>query len=175
MDACESNCVPNTMMNDIWSYRFHNPNDENWTLQSYLHLQDVSTVEEFWKVQYAIKDKLKNGMFFVMREHVFPCWDDENNINGGCLSIKVLKENLVEYWNTLCMRLTGETLLKEEHRDKWTHVNGISTSPKRYFCIVKIWMGSNDFNDKSHFNIPTNYYGDVIYKENIDNIQKNRD
>lgn len=175
MDVSDTTCSSNTLMNDIWSYRFHNPNDENWTLSSYIHLQDISTVDEFWKVQHAIKEKLKNGMFFLMREHVFPCWDDKYNINGGCLSIKVLKENLVEYWQTLCMRTLGECLLKEDYKDKWSLVNGISTSPKRYFCIVKIWMGTNELNDKKYFNIPGNHYGDIIYKENKDNIQKNRD
>lgn len=162
-------------LNDIWTYRFHDPNDDNWTLSSYIRLHDVTSVQDYWKVEFALKNKVKNGMFFIMREHVFPCWDDENNITGGCLSIKVLKDNLYDYWKTLSMRLLGETILKEEYQDKWDLVNGISTSPKRYFCIVKIWLRTNDLNDKKYFNIPTNFYGDIIYKENIENIQKNND
>ena len=163
------------MFNDTWSYRFHDPNDDNWALPSYIRLHDVSTVDDFWIVQNSIKDKLKNGIFFLMREHIFPCWDDDFNINGGCISIKVLKENLPEYWETLCMRLLGEALLIDEHKDKWNIVNGISTSPKRYFCIVKIWLKTNELNDKKYFKIPKNFYGDIIYKENMENIHKNND
>lgn len=174
MDCSKESCNLDLMLNDIWSYRFHNPNNSDWTLESYIHMRDVSTITEFWKVQKALKGKLHNGMFFVMREHVFPCWDDEYNIHGGCLSIKVLKENLEGFWGTLCMRLLGETLIKTEYKDKWNCVNGISTSPKRYFCIVKVWLGSNDLQDAKYFNLPPNNYGEVIYKENIENIQKNR-
>jgi len=167
-----SNSDGDIFLNDIWSYRFHDPNDENWNLSSYVHLHNVSTVEEYWHVQNTIKDKLKGGMFFIMREHIFPCWDDENNIDGGCISIKVLKENLVSYWENLSMKLLGENILASPHKNMWENVNGISTSPKRYFCIVKIWLKTNDLNDKAFFNIPDNFYGDIIYKENMENIQK---
>jgi len=173
MEQHSSSSPPDPMLNDIWTYRFHDPDNEDWTLQSYIRVHDVSTVRDFWQVQYAISPKLDNGMFFIMREHVFPCWDDEFNIHGGCLSIKVLKEKLPTYWETLSRRLLGETLLRPEHKDKWDIVNGISTSPKRFFCIVKIWLKSNELNDKSFFNLPNNYHGDIIYKENMDNIQKN--
>ena len=166
------------MLNDIWTYHFHDPNNEDWNLTSYLRLHDLSTVQDFWNVHECVKEKLKNGMFFVMREHVFPCWDDPNNVNGGCLSIKVLKENLVGYWEQLCTRLLGETLLDPAECDvasMWQNINGISTSPKRFFCIVKIWMKTNDLNDKKYFRLPDNFYGDIIYRENVDNIQKNNE
>lgn len=163
------------MLNDIWTLSFHDPNNEDWNFASYLRVYDVSTVTDFWKVHKTIKEKLKSGMFFLMREYVHPSWDDQNNIEGGCLSIKVLKENLTDYWEELCIRLLGETLLVDEHKDKWDLINGISTSPKRFFCIVKIWMKTNDLDDKKYFNIPTNYYGDIIYRQNMENIQKNND
>jgi hypothetical protein len=160
-------------LNDIWTYHFHCPTDQDWNISSYLRINDVSTVQDFWKIHNNLGDKLKSGIFFIMREHVFPSWDSPENINGGCLSIKVLKENLVEYWEKLCTRVLGENLLIPELKDKWDLVNGISTSPKRYFCIVKIWMSNNDLNDKKFFQIPENYYGDVIYVNNMENIQKN--
>jgi hypothetical protein len=162
-------------LNDIWTTYFHCPNDENWNLTSYLRLNDISTVNDFWRLNTILKDKYKNGMFFVMREHVFPCWDDDNNIDGGCLSIKVLKENLVDYLEELCIRMLGENLLVPELKHRWDIINGISTSPKRYFSIVKVWCKTNDLPDKKFFRIPENYHGDVIYRENKENIQKNND
>ena len=167
--------IEDTHLNDIWSFHFHDPNNQDWNLTSYIRLHDVSTVQDFWKVNNNLKEKLKNGIFFLMREHIFPCWDDDNNVNGGCLSIKVLKENLPEYWEKLCIRILGENILIPELKDKWALVNGISTSPKRFFCIVKIWLKTNDLDDKKYYQLPTNYYGDIIYRNNIENIQKNND
>lgn len=154
---------------------FHDPNNEDWTLGSYLRLHNISTVEDFWACHNAIKEKLKNGMFFMMREHVFPCWDDEYNINGGCISIKVLKESVVEFWESLCIRVLGENLLDDSHEAEWDKINGISTSPKRYFCIIKIWLKDNTLNDKKFFKLLNKYYGDVIYRDNMDNIQRNNE
>ena len=161
--------------NDIFTLYFHDPNDENWSLTSYKRLHDISTVQDFWKTFRVIKDKLKQGIFFVMRESSFPCWDDPSNINGGVLSIKVLKENVVAYLEELYIRFLGETLLVPELQDNWEVINGISTSPKRYFCIIKIWLKTNDYNDKKFFRLPEKYYGDIIYRENIENIQNNHD
>lgn len=162
-------------LNDIWTFHFHDPNNDDWTLTSYQRLQDVSTVQDFWKVHNNIKNKLKNGMFFLMREYVHPSWDDENNICGGCLSIKVLKENLVEYWEKLCIMLLGENLLKDDHAPLWDIVNGISTSPKKYFCIIKIWLKDNQYGNKDIFKLPSNHHGVIIYRENIENIQRNNE
>lgn len=162
-------------LNDIWTIYFHDPNNNDWTLTSYERLHDISTVKDFWNVHNTIKDKLKNGMFFMMREHVHPSWDDENNINGGCLSIKVLKENVVDYWEKLCVMILGENFFTDENESLWDNINGISTSPKKYFCIIKVWLKNNDIGNKDLFKIPTKHYGDVIYRENIENIQKNNE
>jgi hypothetical protein len=97
-------------------------------------------------------------------------WDDPLNLEGGCLSIKVLKENMAEFWEDLCKRLLGENLLKEEYVEFWNDVNGISTSPKKHFCIIKIWMKNDKLNNKDYFNILPLYYGDIIYKSNRENI-----
>ena len=76
-------------LNDIWSIYFHDPNDKDWTMKSYHHLSMLSTVDDFWVVHKAMQDKVADGMFFIMREYIFPCWDDPENKEGGCFSIKV--------------------------------------------------------------------------------------
>lgn len=160
-----------TYLNDVWCYYFHDPYDTNWTNESYKLLGTLSTVEEFWQHQICLKNDVNKGMFFIMRDYVFPCWDDPSNLEGGCLSIKVLKDNVSEFWDDICMKMLGETLLKEEHRDKWNLVNGVSISPKKHFCIVKLWVKDSMFDCKSYFDILTTYYGDILFKLNKDNIQ----
>lgn len=166
--------IGDVFLNDVFKLRFHDPNDENWTMESYASLTDIGSVRDFWMAHHAIKDRYKQGIFFLMRESIFPCWDAPENIEGGCLSIKVLKENVVDYMESLCIGLLGETLLKKEYEHDWALVNGISTSPKKFFCIIKIWCSSNKYNDKAYFNIPDNFYGEVIYRENRTNIEHNQ-
>ena len=89
--------------------------------------------------------------------------------------MKVLKENLNEFWEKLCIGLMGETLLLPEFRNNWNVVNGISTSPKRYFSVVKIWLKTTEYQNKRCFTLPGKYYGDVIYRDSKDMIQKNNE
>ena len=153
------------LLDDMWEIFFHDPNDTNWTNASYIRLATISSAEDFWKNHNCIGENITKGIFFIMRESIFPTWDSPENINGGCLSIKVLKENIIDFWQDLCVKLLCEKLLSKE---KTQFVNGISTSPKKHFCIIKIWL--SEFVDKSCFDILPKYYGDIIYKLNMDNI-----
>lgn len=158
-------------LNDVWSIYFHDPNDSNWTHSSYVHLGDISSVNDYWNHALASKDNIHKGMFFIMREHVFPAWDDPCNLKGGCLSLKVLKDDMQRFWEDLCIKLLGEMLVLNRASDiDWSKVNGISTSPKKHFCIVKIWLQDQDLNNKKYFDIMESYHGDILYKSNLDNI-----
>jgi hypothetical protein len=159
-----------SILNDIWTLYFHDPYNEDWTYGSYTKITDLTNVDEFWQLHSIINEKIHCGMFFVMREYIFPCWDDENNKNGGCLSIKVLKQEMAEFWEMLCIKLIGETLLKPEHMQYWNRINGISTSPKKYFCIIKIWVKGAEVSSVDMFNIPVKYHGDILYRSNQENI-----
>lgn len=158
------------ILNDIWTVYFHDPYDTNWNMNSYIRIGSISSVEEFWQHYLMMKSNIHKAMFFIMRDYVFPMWDDSSNINGGCLSIKVLKENMSEFWEDLCKKMLGETLLKKEHSDKWDVVNGISTSPKKHFCIIKIWLKDDSLSSKDYFSFLNIYYGDILYKSNMENI-----
>jgi hypothetical protein len=157
-----------SLLNDSWTVYFHDPLNDNWTLESYKRLGDVSSVGDFLAMNSVINDFVSNGMFFIMREHVFPCWDDKHNIDGGCISLKVNGDHVASVWSELSKRLIGETLLKND-RD-WSHVNGVSISPKRGFCIVKIWM-SKEYVRGDSIRIPEKYRGEIVYRSNRDNIQ----
>lgn len=160
-------------LNDVWTYYFHDPDNNDWSYKSYNMLCTLSCIQDFWVAHSVLKDKIHLGMFFLMREHVFPCWDDENNKYGGCLSIKVLKQDMPAFWEELSMRVLGENLLKRENLKLWDHVNGISCSPKKHFCIVKIWLKTEEINNESYLMLPPKNYGEVLYKSNKDSIDLN--
>lgn len=165
------------LLNDSWTFYFHDPMNNNWTLESYKRLGDVSSVGDFLAMHAMINDFISHGMFFLMREHVFPCWDDKHNIDGGCISLKVNGDHVASVWSELSKRLIGETLVK--NYGDWSHVNGVSISPKRGFCIVKIWMskeyvpegqGQQGRGDSS-IQIPAKYRGEIVFRSNRENIQ----
>lgn len=166
-----SQSIDENYLNDTWMIYFHDPNNSDWNISSYKILTSaISSIEDYslhWK---CLKKNVDKGMFFLMREHVFPSWDSPENINGGTLNIKVLKDSLANLFQELAFNLLGETLLNEQSRDKIYLINGISTSPKKHFCIVKIWLSTHDLSDKKFFNISHNYHGDIIYKSNRENI-----
>jgi hypothetical protein len=171
----EDNTNTDVYVNDLWSMYFHDPEDADWTYESYIKLSpDVTTINEFWQVVNPLQDRFSKGMFFFMRADCFPCWDDPSNIQGGCLSMKVLKEHVGEFMTTLCIRAAGETLLLPEYANQYHLVNGVSASPKKYFCVVKIWLRTDTLGSKTYFNLPSSYSGDVFFKRNIDVISEDQ-
>lgn len=159
-------------LNDTWSYYYHDPYDNNWDYNSYKHICNITSVDEFWEMKAYSDTKFLHSMFFLMREHIFPCWDDVENKDGGCFTMRVVKNQSVEFWEHLCIILLGETILKEENISKWDNINGISSSPKKNFYVFKIWVKTTDLNE-SFFNLPSNLiHGEIQFKSNIDNIQQ---
>lgn len=171
-------------LDEVWTLYFHDPRDPSWTIPSYVRLGDVASAADFASVKQALRGKLPHGMFFLMREHIFPCWDDKFNIDGGCVSIKVPKTaSVVEgFWDELCCRTLEETLeLRRERRAGKDDsekdpplpplVNGLSISPKAFHSIVKIWVSREVREPRRALDIPPGFCGDVVYKSNLDIIR----
>jgi hypothetical protein len=69
------------------------------------------------------------------------------------------------YWNYFNSLLLSENLLKEKYVKKWNILNGISISPKKNFCIIKIWASELfEENIRNIIKIPNKYTGDIIIK-----------
>lgn len=153
-------------LNDTWALYFHSAQETNWTMSSYELLGQVSSVEEFVDMHQHLSQHLHKGIWFLTREHIHPSWDDSANIDGGCLSIKVLKPQASDYWFKLCSRMLGETLLRESHAHLWDHVNCVSISPKKHFVILKIWTRTDQIGTRELFDIGTDYGGEMFFKSN---------
>lgn len=162
-------------LNDIWSVYFHDISNPSWTMESYVRLGTMNTVDEFVAYRDAIETYITRGMFFIMREHVFPCWDDPFNINGETISIKILKCNVSDTWGHLAAHAVGEVFFGKGRDNLSCNVNGISISPKKSFCIIKIWMKTpgliRELGDAVA--LPTDYTGDLVFTANSDSIKNN--
>tara|TARA_Y100000389_G_C17195890_1_gene381173 strand:- start:202 stop:681 length:480 start_codon:yes stop_codon:yes gene_type:complete len=134
--------------NNDWSLWYHSINDNNWKNSSYKKMLDINNFFDYkFIVDNFKQNHYQNGMFFCMKDDIFPTWEDPNNRQGGCLSFKVYSKNIVNEWDTLLLKCITNSILK----NKKNIINGISISPKKEFNIVKVWFSENSEEYKDNF------------------------
>ena len=101
----------------------------------------MRTIEESIAISETMPEVLvKNCMLFLMKEGVKPIWEDPQNRSGGCFSYKIANNSVHEVWKQLCYLLVGNTISNQQ--SFVANVTGITISPKKNFCIIKIWMST---------------------------------
>ena len=132
-----------------WNLYYHLPQNKNWDLASYkLILGDIDTADKLVAIGTALtQNVMKYCMLFVMRTGVTPMWEDPRNRNGGFFSYKVANKFVPDVWRTMFYALCGETLSTNKAYSPL--INGITVSPKKSFCIIKIWMTDMSMQDGS--------------------------
>jgi len=123
-----------------WNLYYHLPQDKNWDLASYKSImENISYADQLVALTEQLPPNIiRFCMLFVMRKGIAPMWEDPKNRNGGCFSYKVINKQVVDVWKALMYALCGETLCINP---KYRHLlNGITISPKKNFCIIKIWL-----------------------------------
>ena len=142
-----NNSTSPNILNGKWDLYYHLPSNSNWDLSSYkIIMKDISTVEEVISLNEKIHESIvKNSMLFLMRSGITPLWEDPKNRYGGCFSFKVVNKQVYSIWKALFYSVCGESLCLDNNNSN--NINGITISPKRHFCIIKIWFNSCDFQD----------------------------
>ena len=141
--------IETTKLQYSWILWYHDPNNKDYSLESYVKIVDVSTPQQFWSVIDTIsKEAWESGMFFFMRRGFKPLWDAPENEAGGAWSKKI-EDKVVHstFVNLMVHCITNELLI---HR-KETLV-GITISPKGPFSIVKIWNTTTTVSDNNFLN-----------------------
>ena len=130
-----------------WNLYYHLPQDKNWSLASYkLIMDNIDSVEKLLSLNEHISENIvKNCMLFVMKQGVTPMWEDKKNRDGGCFSFKVINKQVFSVWKSLFYALCGETLTTNTIYNEC--INGITISPKKNFCIIKIWLATCNHQD----------------------------
>lgn len=109
---------------------------------------------------------VKNCMLFIMRENTQPIWEDPVNRNGGCFSYKIFNKNVISVWNTLCHALVGESM--SINKEFVSSITGLTISPKKNFCIIKIWVSNcNNQDQTSLINFESLNTHNCIFKKHI--------
>lgn len=156
-----------TFLDDSWNLYFHNPDDNDWTINSYIMIGTVTTVEDWCKANLAFCDIWQKGMFFLMKQDIMPLWEDPMNKEGGCFSFKVNKNETSLYWFDIVCDTLANKLGKDEKINE--NITGVSITPKRNYCIVRIWLSTKKYNTIQYYNINIPQYTQVMYKNHNDN------
>jgi len=157
-------------LNDVWCLYFHDPDNDSWTKDSYIHLGTIGSVQDFVKIYHSLESHWVNGMFFFMREHILPMWEDKYNSKGGCFSFKLYKEDVQTFWFDAISTILGETFIRDEERETlWNCINGISMVPKKKYWLVRIWISDVQYGSTlEHFQIQVPSYTTILFKPHIE-------
>ena len=126
-------------LNTSWILWYHSIKDNSWKKSSYTkfytfnNLLDYSIFEEIIQTNH-----LQNGMFFLMREGIFPNWEDPDNSEGCCISFKISGQTIKEEFCKILLFCLTEDILHDP--ENWEELNGFSIAPKKEFNIAKMWM-----------------------------------
>lgn len=136
---------------DKWVLWAHLPHDTNWSLKSYIKICKIESAEDIIALNNSLPDQLiKNCMLFLMRDKILPMWEDPKNCGGGCFSFKIINKNIANVWKDISYLLTGDTLSSEQKL--LNNITGITVSPKKSFCILKIWLSSLEYQNVKKIN-----------------------
>jgi len=135
----------NYKINSKWCLWYHSINNNKWTKESYKKIININNLLDYHFLQMNFeRQHLQNGMFFIMRDGIFPTWEDPDNREGCCISFKISNTVLQDQWNFIINRILTEDILKD--RDKYKNINGVSIAPKKEFNILKIWLRNHNEN-----------------------------
>lgn len=141
--------VETTKFQYSWILWYHDPENKDYSLESYVKIADMSTPQQFWTVIDSIsKEAWESGMFFFMRRGFKPIWDAPENEAGGAWSKKIEASEAYSVFVDLMVHCITNELLSSR---KETLV-GITISPKGPFSIIKIWNTTTTVSDNTYLN-----------------------
>ena len=172
--------IKNHRLNSKWVVWYHNPSDKSWGRDSYKDILEIHTLEDYLVLKNSwdkCLPSVSEGMFFLMRKLdsgkvILPQWEDVNNKDGGYWSFKINKDNAQEVWFKLCSFTVGECICLNTMES--LHVNGISISPKKNFCIIKIWNNNYKKEDIKLLSEKLTFLdmNEVKYSSHVKNIER---
>ena len=129
---------------------------DNWDISGYRNIYKITTAKDFWEL-YNNWDNLGGLLrkqYFLMRNNITPRWEDPENRNGGCWSIKLSNNDYYNIWETL-----SNLLVVDELSIVKNDITGISICQKKNDkVVIKIW-------NKSKSNSKIDNLNKIIFEE----------
>lgn len=153
-------------LDDTWNIWYHSSKNSSWNNQSYKKILSMENLYDLKFFNDSINiNHLKTGMFFIMKNNIFPTWEDRENKNGCCISYKIYDNIVRDKFLYL-----SKIIMSEKFSVKNNTINGISIVPKKNYCIIKIWLKYNiRKNFKNMIKIPDKDFDNTtaLIKKNI--------
>jgi hypothetical protein len=137
-------------LHSTWTFYLHLHDNREWNLESYKKIISFYRAEDAILLNDEIHyDLIKKSMMFLMKEDIHPMWEDPKNKDGGCFSFKVSNRDIETVWKHVYFHILGSSIMK--NKENIQYINGITLSPKKKFCILKIWMNNCHLKDPNIF------------------------
>ena len=81
----------------------------------------------------------------MMRENIFPVWEDKHNGGSSLVRIQVGDNKLLEIWEDICTYTLNEQIVGIDN-----DVTGLSFNTKDDFVSIKIWSQQCDTSSIIH-------------------------
>ena len=144
----------------LWMHMLY---DNDWSINSYKKIYTFNTIEKaVCLIENLNSEIIEKTMIFLMKNDIKPIWEVEENKRGGCFSYKITTCYIYELWKKMSYMLIGNCMIDDDIIVK--NINGISISPKKNYCIFKIWI-----NDVANFK-ESSIYDFINYS--IENFNK---
>ena len=115
-------------------------------------IAEFDTIEDFWAIFQHLRkpDSCKPGIEFQMfRDPVKPMWEDENNKEGGRISIKLRKDYTTIIWEEMIFAIIGDVLPEEVKQE----INGIVVTSRKDFNTLQIWIKTYDLKKNTNIEL----------------------
>jgi len=157
-------------LDQSYTLYYHDVSNDNWEKDSYIKITTVSTLNDFVKL-YNTLSNYTSGMFFLMKDPIFPLFEDDANLNGGFWTYKIAKKDMNKLWFDIAGRFVCNQLTKNPEHMKI--INGLSISPKISNCILKIWNNDSKINQEKLLfkeDVQTILNTECHYRQHVENI-----
>lgn len=147
----------------LWMHMLY---DNDWSINSYKKIYSFNTIEKaVCLIENLNSEIIEKTMIFFMKNDIKPIWEVEENKKGGCFSYKITTCYIYELWKKMSYMLIGNTMIDDDIIVK--NINGISISPKKNYCIFKIWINDvTNFKESSIYDF-INYSIENFNKEEL--------
>jgi hypothetical protein len=152
-----------TKLKTTWVLWYHDPENRDYSLKSYIEIAPFATPVQFWSVIDSIpKEAWESGMYFFMRKGYKPQWEADEHKHGGAWSKKVDAGDTHAVFIDCMVHCLAESFLKSSNEC----IAGVTVSPKGQFHIVKVWNSTTAVCDRKLFSpsLRMKLGDDIAYK-----------
>ena len=166
MEGAQVDCSCSVnVLSDKWVLWAHLPHNTDWSLRSYTNICELDTVEKVISLNRTLPEQLYEKLYVIFNEegYIANVGRSKKFKRWVLFILKFLIKILRMCVEKHFLYANRKTLSKNKKLVE--SINGITISPKKSFCILKIWMENITFQNVHELNpIPELAFNGCIFK-----------